>query len=388
MKLARSAATLALLACAPANAGGLPVAERAPHAPAVVPAPTAAQTSTPAAPQATTPAAPQTTTPPTPAAALPVALGARLPEGDAAAEHWDLAAHFASGHRLYARFLITNAGPGERTALAFGHLLRPDGPPVEFRNGRRAGSWQLSEDRRRIAIGSSVLELGDSAHHFEVDNDKRGIEILLDFAADAGARAAPAGPGGYRLELLNLATPAHARILLAGMPAPERLEGLAVLTHTWFNRDEADLVAQRTDVAGLDPAARIFLTEVLTPGGDRWRWLVAGDSDYRGDADGLVFEAAGARGTGYPIPAALEVRGNDLDGRISLGPTLLEVDPAAALPALLRMVYPFAGKPRHVWVEASADVALKSRSRDAVLRLRGEGIATLVFLDSRPPDLR
>jgi hypothetical protein len=360
MKRARSAAALAMLACASARAGGLPPAE-APEPVASAGAPAASQA---------------------------VALGARLPEGDAAAEHWDLAAHFASGHRLYARFLITNAGPGERNAIAFGHLLRPDGAPVEFRNGRRKGSWKLSEDRRRIAIGSSVLELGDSAHHFEVDNDKRGIEILLDFAADPGARAAPAAPGGYRVELLNLATPARARILLAGMPAPQSLEGYAVLTHTWFRRDEAELLVQRTDVASLDPQAGIFLTEVLAPDGKRWRWLVAGTSAFTGDADDLVFEATGLRGSDYPIPATVEMRGNGLDGRISLGATLLEVDPSAALPALVRMVYPLAGKPRHVWVEASAELALKSRSRDAVLRLRGEGIATLVFLDSRPPDLR
>ncbi len=89
----------------------------------------------------------------------PVDPGAQLPDGAEAAEHWDLAAHFDEGVRLYARFLITNAGPGERTAVAFGHLLRPAEEPVEFRNGRRAGRWRLSDDRRRIAIGSSKLEL-------------------------------------------------------------------------------------------------------------------------------------------------------------------------------------------------------------------------------------
>ena len=356
MRRARFTAALAALWSASAAAGGLP-------APVAVDAAAAS-------------------------GAEPVALGARLPEGDAAAEHWDLAAHFTSGHRLYARFLITNAGPGERTALAFGHLLRPDGAPIEFRNGRRAGSWKLSPDRRRIAIGSSVLELGDSAHHFEVDNDKRNIEILLDFPADAGARAAPAAPGGYRLALLNLATPARGRILVGGMDAPRTLEGHALLTHTWFSREESKLVAQRSDVASLDPQARIFLSELRGPAGARWRWLVAGDAAFTEAADGLVFEATGPRGSAYPIPTALELRGNGLEGRVSLGATLLEVDPLAALPALLRMVYPFAGKPRHVWVEASAEVALKSPSRDAALRLRGEGIATLVFLDSRPPDPR
>jgi hypothetical protein len=314
--------------------------------------------------------------------------GARLPEGADAAEHWDLAAHFTSGHRLYVRFLITNAGPGDRTALAFGHLVLPDGEIAGFHNGRRAGRWELSEDRRRIRIGSSLLELSESARHFEVDNDKRGIKIHLDFPADDTARAAPGAPGGYQLALLNLATPASGRFWLEGMSAPKTLAGHAVLSHTWFSAAENQLVLRRIDLASLDPAAPIFATELRPPAGEPWSWLVAGTETFASPGGGLELRGQGSRGSDYPIPTQLEARGKNLDARFSLGKTILEVDPLDALPALLRMVYSFGGRPRHLWVEADAEVALKSPAGDAVLRWNGEGLANLVYLDSTPQNER
>ena len=316
----------------------------------------------------------------------PVEPGAQLPDGAEAAEHWDLAAHFDEGVRLYARFLITNAGPGERTALAFGHLLRPAEEPVEFRNGRREGRWQLSDDRRRIAIGSSKLELGDDARHFEVDNDKRGIKIQLDFPADATARTAPAAPGGYRLALLNLATPATGSFWLEGMSAPRRLEGHVVLTHTWFESPEAELLARRIDVASFDPTARIFVSALRAPDGKRWRWGVTAVDGKLAPITDLELELQESSRGPYPIPSGIEMRGKGLDGSISLGNPLLEVDPLDALPALLRMVYSFGGRPRLLWVQANADVALKSAAENAVLRFQSEGIATLVFPDALPRD--
>lgn len=315
-----------------------------------------------------------------------VEAAAHLPDGDEAAEHWDLAAHFDSGHRLYARFLITNAGPGERTALAFGHLLRPDGETVAFRNGRRAGRWQLSDDRRRMKVGSSVLSLGPSARHFEVDNDKRGIKIHLDFPDDATARAAPPAPGGYRLELLNLATPATGRFWLEGMAAPQPLTGHVVLTHTGFTHAERSLVSRRMDLASLDPEAPLFACELRPPTGEPWRWLVAGGRSWVGSGGGLELRVQQSRGGDYPVPVAVEVRGKGIEGRFSLGKTVLEVDPTDALPTLLRMLYSFGGRPRHLWVESVSEVALKSPAGDAVLRWQGEGIANLVFLDSIPPE--
>ncbi|MDH5308130.1 MAG: hypothetical protein OEW02_13190, partial [Myxococcales bacterium] len=73
---------------------------------------------------------------------------ARLPGGSAASEYWDLVAHFSAGHRVYARFQITNEGPGERNGLAFGHVIFPDGSVTPFQNGRRRDRWTLGPQGR------------------------------------------------------------------------------------------------------------------------------------------------------------------------------------------------------------------------------------------------
>ena len=48
---------------------------------------------------------------------------ARLLTGDHASEYWTLFVELDSGHRITQRFLITNAGPGDHTAVAVGHLI-------------------------------------------------------------------------------------------------------------------------------------------------------------------------------------------------------------------------------------------------------------------------
>lgn len=326
---------------------------------------------------------------PTPVDPGAVDPGARLPEGSAAAEHWDLVASFDSGERLVVRFLITNEGPGEHTAAAFGHLLRPGMDPVEFHNGRRAGRWQLSDDRRRIHIGSSLLDLGDDARHFEVDKDKRRIWIQLDFPADGTARAATA-PGGYGIELLNLATPASGRFRLGDMPTPQPLRGRVVLTHTHFARPERELLARRIDVATFAAQAPLYLCDLLAPDGGSWRWLVVGGRSpvsRQGPPD-LSLALQGDGGGRYPVPSGIDLRGEGLEGHVSLGGKLLEADPLAALPTLLRMVYSFGPRPRHLWLRAGADVALKSPVRAAVLHSTGEGIASLSFPDALPQSER
>lgn len=363
---------------APITAGGMPEAWRAPA------------TGVGASPQpAASPERIPAFEPPPPAAVDPAA---RLPSGDDAAEHWDLAAHFESGHRLYLRFLITNAGPGERSAAAFGHWIAPDGAVREFRNGRLSGRWQLSDDGREIRIGSSQLAFRDGERHFEVDNDKRGIKIRLDFGDDGSAQPGPARPGGYRVDLLNLATPGAGSFWLEGMSEPRPLRGRVLLTHTWFPGPENRQVLRRIDVASLapgPPGPRLFLSRVEPPQGAAWHWVVVGNEAGVETVSDVVLEPEERPGrSDYPIPSRIELRGKRLSGSIRLGRTRLEVDPLDALPALVRMVYSFGGRPRHLWVDSIAEVVLKSPSRDAVLRFEGAGIATLFFVDVFPPSQR
>lgn len=315
---------------------------------------------------------------------------ARLPVGDDAAEHWDLLARFDSGHRLYARFLVTNTGPGDRSAVALGHLVAPDGSVTEFRNGRRQGRWTLSADRRRIAIGSSVLDLSGDTTRLEVDNDKRRVEIALALEPGGGGRSAPAAPGGYRIDLLHLAVPARGHFRVGDMTTAIPLVGRATLSHTWFPGPEAEGLWRRLDVSSLAPGPRLFLSVLDPPGsrGDRWHWIAGGAA---GDPP-VALQAPVALREGpagdYRLPEGIKLGVSHHDpvhGEVRLGPTRLQIDPLDALPALLRMVYSFGGRPRHFWVDATLDVALKSPRRDAVLRIGGPASAALYFLDTSPP---
>jgi hypothetical protein len=192
--------------------------------------------------------------------AVDVDLAAMLPRGDEAVEYWDLVGDFDSGHRLYARFLITNVGPGDRTALAFGHWVTPDGRATAFKNGKREGNWTLAPDRKRLKIGSSVLSLGTATRHFEVDNDKRGIKIFVDIEADGTALAATDVRAGDALELLNLGSATRGSYWLEGMAAPLPLAGRALLTHTVATADEGEALTRRIDFAVLRGAERWFLS--------------------------------------------------------------------------------------------------------------------------------
>ena len=318
----------------------------------------------------------------------PIDPAARLPAGNTASEHWDLAAHFESGHRVYARFLITNEGPGERTAVAFGHVLTPDGAAIPFRNGRRRGAWQLGDDGRRITIGSSALSFGAERRRFEVDNDKRGIKVSFDVAADAPGLVAPPAPGGARLDLLNLASPASGSLWLAGMAQPRALVGRALLTHSWTPAQESKIAALRIDVATLGSGNALFLSDIRAPDGAHWSWVAtssAGEPLISHPDIRVESRSTDQSGGPYPIPSSLELRGKGLSGSIFLEvPPVLVSDPLDSLPSLLKMVYSFGGRPRHVWAAAAADVTLEPRITGPLGRIHSAGIAAFFFADAKP----
>lgn len=314
---------------------------------------------------------------------------AKLPAGGSASEYWDLAALLEGDVRVFARFTITNEGPGERSAAAFGHVLRPGAAPVSFQNGRREGKWTLSADRRRIEIGSSLLALADGARHFEVDNDKRRVKVFLDWQEDASARSAPAGalPAGYGVDLLQLASPVRASIQVAEMESPRTLRGQLLLSHTWMSAAEGEFALRRVDVASADPAAGVFWLDLLGPAGERFSWLSQRPPDgptatWRGL--GVETENPASPGA-YPIPRQQTLRAAGLHGALSFGPAWLEVDPLDALPAFLRMVYSLRGRPHRSWSEAEIELSLVPGPELPAVRVAGKAVAALTFLDALPP---
>lgn len=311
---------------------------------------------------------------------------ARLSRADDALEYWDLMARFDQGHRLVARVLVTNEGPGERTAVGVGHLIPPDGRIVEFRNGRLAGRWSVAPDAMGLRIGSTRLELRAPVRELEYDNDRRGIEIRLRIEADGSARFPrdETWPD-YRVDVLDLAAPVQGSVLLPGAPAPVALTGRAVLAHTWMEASEPSLVRRRIDFASLDPHSAVYLRDVTTPEGKNHRWLIAvRDGDLLVETSRFEVELAArgaARADGYPVPAAARLRGSGLRGVVELGQPLLEHDPLGDLPQPFRFLLSFAMRPRRVWTDSSFSIHVEAAADRAALDLAGRGIASVTYLN-------
>jgi len=199
----------------------------------------------------------------------------RISAGGSASEYWDIVAHFDSNHHLFARFLITNEGPGDRNAIATWQLIDPNGKLTEFRNGRRKKRWTLSPDGNRIEIGSSVFDQSGPLHRLEYDSTKRGIRVAFQYAPK-GPVAWPRSAGDrYTFDLLELTTPVTGTIWLEGMNETASVNGTISITHTWMEESEVDLTLRRIDFASTGSGPAVFLSDWTAPSGERERWLIA-----------------------------------------------------------------------------------------------------------------
>jgi hypothetical protein len=315
---------------------------------------------------------------------------ARLSRASDASEHWDVMARFDSGHRFVARFLITNEGPGEHTAVAVGHVVFPDGRVVEMRNGRRRHRWEIDEPRLRLDIGSSLLDLHGPVRTLVYDNDRRGIEIRLAFESSGLSSAGPAAAaGGYRVDVLDLCARVTGTLWTRDMPAPLAVQGHASLVHTWMEQSEPALVLHRLDFASLDPTQPVWFHDRTSPEGVHSARLIVARPD------GIVhqFEALEAsREPGgsadadpeYPIPARLRLRSSELEGSIALERSWLQRDPLGDLPQPFRFLLSFRTRPRRVWADSIFELKLQAGSGRSPLQARGTGIAAVTYLNPLP----
>ncbi len=332
--------------------------------------------------------------------ALPAAAGAngpadrgdgasRLPSGGSASEYWDLSIRLDSGHRVFARFLITNEGPGDGSAAAFGHVVMPDGSTRRFDNAKRAGDWQLSADGLRLRIASSILDQTGSPRKFEYDSDRLGVKLHLWYETDGGL-SHPEHPAlrDYATDLLTPAAPVHGTLWLTGMAEPLRVKGTLAATHTWTRRSESEITARRIEFFSLDGDASLYVSELLTPGGERARWLVALRGAERFASERFELEVGPpAKPSDYPVPLALRLSGPEIEGEIGLGPELVQDAPFEALPQPFRFLLSLKARPRRVWTLSPFEVRLKSGPGRAESILRGSGVTSVTFTNPLPSEL-
>jgi hypothetical protein len=312
---------------------------------------------------------------------------ARLSDAAEAMEYWDVAAQLDSGHRFFARFLITNEGPGAHTAAAVGHLVLPDGSITPIKYGRAREGWQLSPDRRRLKIASAVLDLSQPLWRVEIDSDTNGFKVLLQLSRAAAPVSTEPLPGAYWVDVVT-PTPAHGTVWLRGMAAPLPVEGTVALTHTRMERNEADLVQRRAELFASAGDLGVYLADLtLADGRHRGTLIVCDDTGvrYRSDDLPVIFgEALTAPGDrAYPVPARWQFDTPEVRGAVRLEREWLRWAPLDLVPQPFRFLLSLRAAPQLVWADAGLDLDLGANGAGGAPKVQGGHGVALVAL-ARP----
>jgi hypothetical protein len=316
-------------------------------------------------------------------AAAESGFAARLSSAAAAIEYWDVTAWLESGHRFAARFLITNQGPGTRTAAAAGHLILPEHEVVPIMYGRTSEAWMLSTAGDRMKIASAMLDLSSQRFRVEVDSDKRGVKVALDFDGTGMPVSLQPVPGEYAIAVL-LPTPARGSVWVRGMADMVAVQGMVALTHTWMERNEADLVTRRAELFAGAGDASVYVNDTTRANGSRGATLVLrrGGDFHRSDEAKVIFAdtASETSDPGYLVPHGWEATYGQARARARLRHEWLRWDPLEILPQPFRFLLSLQAAPRRVWTDADVEITLPpSATAQPPLTVEGTGIATVSF---------
>ncbi|MCS6924910.1 MAG: hypothetical protein NZ578_03300 [Candidatus Binatia bacterium] len=323
----------------------------------------------------------------------PFSPAARLLAGTFASEHWELTARFDSGHVLFAQFLITNIGLGDRNAAASGHVVGPQGEHYRFRNGRREGRWTLSPDRLRMTVGASQLDLSRLPYRLQVE--KEGLRLDLRFRPQRPVVwAGESAPAGYTLVLLDAAAPIEGTFWVKGMEQAVHLSGVAAFTHSWMNEAGSKLMLRRIEFFSLHSQCPVYAVEIMAPDGTRTQWTVAQSESTATYEHRALTVVPTDRGTAisdprYPVPHALSLHAVGVEGQVGLHSFLLRDDPLGSLPRFFRLVVSLWLNLRPLRVWASSPFLLARRATGGAAEadrvpLQGIGVTAITFLNPVP----
>ncbi len=366
----------------------------------------------------------------TPARPLASPAAANLGDNDAS-QYWDLTAELESGHRIFARFQITNQGPGDNNATAIGHVITPGGEAVKFRNGRLESGWTLSKDRLDLDVGKSHLDLHPPRYRLRVN--KKDVRIRLNFAPNA-LTSLPRKVTGkrYRVDLLALGATATGTLELEG--ADEiALEGKASLTHTVATKDETDLALRRFELYAQQGSHPFYAVQFLDHKNRRRSWAawleprcdlafapepfpsgspkggqnatetsentlsrcirVLGTTSKIEVAGRSATKGAAKRGDKGPywIPARYTLSPNPpkseeaekprVEGHARTAKRLLKYEALDDLPGPIRFVARLSTKPRRVWSLATFEVTIPPSLDSEPTKIQSQGVAIVSFLN-------
>jgi hypothetical protein len=315
-------------------------------------------------------------------------LAAHMSETASAMEYWDVAAWLESGERLFARFLVTNEGPGVRTAAAVGHVVLPDATMVPFKWGRRSDAWTLGGGGGKLTIAKAVLDVDGPMVVVAVDSNKQGVKLRLEIERAGELVAMRPVPGEYGVDVA-MPAPAHGRLWARGMSSPREVSGTGVVTHAWMERPEADLIRQRIETFARNDDIALYLSALTLADGRPRTTAVAKGSGILVRTDDAAVDFARATPGGdprYPVPARLNLRNGTLALSVDVRRELLRWDPLEIVPQPFRMLLALGGPPQRVWCDATVDVAVTAGG-PAPFRARTGGIVAATFAGAVPlPD--
>ena len=310
-------------------------------------------------------ASPTTTAPTKPT--LPLDPKARLPVGDHASEYWTLFIELDSGHRITQRFLITNAGPGDQSAVAVGHLMERGRAPYRYVNGRQRGAWTLSPDRLYLDVAASHLDLHRPRASLKITKDEIEIRLKFDFGADALSGRVPSAqlPSRYFVEVLAAGAVTQGTIKAPWMMAPLAVKGHTWLVHTWTPDDEAALLDRRIEAYGRSGGLVFYGLQIRDGSRFAGAWQLLSRPQSRPDQfaahwkDGLAL-LSGKAGIGYPVPDRFLLTGKQGSGEIRLSHEWLRFDPLDVIPQPFRWFIRRSSQPQEVWADTRIAVSIRS----------------------------
>lgn len=303
---------------------------------------------------------------------------ARLLAGDHASEYWTLFVELDSGHRITQRFLITNAGPGDHSAVAVGHLMERGRPPYRYVNGRQRHAWTLSPDRLFLDIAASHLDLHRPRGALKITKEDVEIRLQFDFSDEVLSGRVPAAqlPSRYFVEVLAAGAVTQGTIKAPWMAAPLAVKGHTWLVHTWTPDDEAALLDRRIDVFGRTGGTVFYGLQITDGGRFAGAWQILSTSEAQpalhpgaGKADSRIHFPSrwkdgtsllsGQVGTGYPVPDRFELAGKQESGVIRLSREWLRFDPLDVIPQPFRWFVRRSSQPQEVWADTQIAVSIR-----------------------------
>ena len=296
---------------------------------------------------------------------------ARLLSGADASEYWTLYIELESGHRITQQFLLSNAGPGDHSAVAIGHLSEPGRAPYRYENGRMRARWTLSEDQLFFDIAASHLDLHRPTGELRITKDDIEIRLFFAFAENALAARVPVDqlPMNYHVDLLAIAAETHGTIQAPWMSEPLETRGRTWLTHTWTPQDEATLLDRRVEIFGYENGTSFYGLQIQRGNQFQRAWMITSlgrlkivESSIKIPAGWVETESAqgGGETLSYPLPGRFDFSNRSDSGQITRGREWLRFDPLAVIPQPFRWFIRRKTKPRQVWADALIRVTLST----------------------------